>query len=215
MNLKDLSPKKSTRLNKVMESRFGFTIDYDKLNYSKAKRLYYALDESLNQVRKSYGIHTAEKNPKYMEMLMVQEGLQAWMDQHEILTEGELEVAEVVLAAKDMVDSIQDMLEKISKMQSEQMPALLDTIRDQIGADQAESFKGQMTPLLTELMTQLTTARETADTASRQLAGEQTAAPMGMGMGFGGMPSRSPLAEATTMPVYEAGDPTHINSRND
>jgi hypothetical protein len=41
--------------------------------------------------------------------------------------------------------------------------------------------------------------------------------PMGMGMGmapatFGAL---SPLAEATTMPVFEDGDPTHRNSRND
>lgn len=30
-----------------------------------------------------------------------------------------------------------------------------------------------------------------------------------------GFRSSSPLAEMTTMPVYEAGDPTHRNSRND
>jgi len=35
--------------------------------------------------------------------------------------------------------------------------------------------------------------------------------PMGMGMA----PVGSPLANATTMPVYEAGDPTFRNSRND
>jgi len=38
------------------------------------------------------------------------------------------------------------------------------------------------------------------------------AMPMGMGMG---MAPASPLANATTMPVYEAGDPTFRNSRND
>jgi hypothetical protein len=37
------------------------------------------------------------------------------------------------------------------------------------------------------------------------------AMPMGMGMA----PAASPLANATTMPVYEAGDPTFRNSRND
>jgi hypothetical protein len=37
------------------------------------------------------------------------------------------------------------------------------------------------------------------------------AMPMGMGMA----PAGSPLANATTMPVYEAGDPTFRNSRND
>ena len=34
------------------------------------------------------------------------------------------------------------------------------------------------------------------------------------GFGFDFAPT-SPLAEATVMPVYEAGDPTHRNSRND
>ena len=70
MNLKELTPKTTKRLNKVMESRFGFAIDYDKLTYAKAQRLSYALSENLNAIRKSYGAHTAEKNPKYMEMLM-------------------------------------------------------------------------------------------------------------------------------------------------
>jgi hypothetical protein len=37
------------------------------------------------------------------------------------------------------------------------------------------------------------------------------AMPMGMGMA----PAVSPLANATTMPVYETGDPTFRNSRND
>jgi hypothetical protein len=37
------------------------------------------------------------------------------------------------------------------------------------------------------------------------------AMPMGMGMA----PAVSPLADATTMPVYESGDPTFRNSRND
>jgi hypothetical protein len=39
------------------------------------------------------------------------------------------------------------------------------------------------------------------------------AMPMGMGMGMA--PAVSPLANATTMPVYESGDPTFRNSRND
>jgi hypothetical protein len=38
---------------------------------------------------------------------------------------------------------------------------------------------------------------------------------MSMGMGMGMAPAVSPLANATTMPVYESGDPTFRNSRND
>jgi hypothetical protein len=145
-----------------------------------------------------------------MEMMMVRESIHRWMTENhtKYITESEMAKSEAILAAKDMVDSVQDMLEKVSKMQSEQMPALLDTIRDQIGSEQAETFKTQMTPLLGELMTQLTTARETADGASRGLAGEQVAQPMGMGGAApmpgaeGGMPP-APGAEAPEAPEDE------------
>ena len=38
MNLNELAPKKTQRLNRIMESRFGFAIDYDNLTYPKAQR---------------------------------------------------------------------------------------------------------------------------------------------------------------------------------
>lgn len=187
MNLKELTPKTTKRLNKVMESRFGFSIDYDNLTYAKAQRLSQSITESLNSIRRTHGAHTAEKNPKYMEMLMVKEGLSAWLRQHDsYLTEGELESAEAVLAAKDMVDSIQDMITDASKMLNEQLPPLLDTIRDQIGPQQADQFKASVTTALQDLMTSLNTARDSMDQGARSLAGEQVAAPMDLGTPAGG-----------------------------
>jgi hypothetical protein len=186
MNLKELTPQTTKRLNKVMESRFGFAIDYDSLTYGKAQRLNAAITENLTKIRRSYGIHTAEKNPKYMEMLMVQEGLRSWIAQQDTyLTEGELETAEAVLAAKDMVDSIQDMITDASKMMNEELPPLLDTIRDQLGAPQADSFKNTAQSALQGLMDALNGARDSLDQGSRALAGEQVPQPMDMGAGAG------------------------------
>jgi protein subunit release factor A len=182
MNLKELAPQTTNRLNKVMESRFGFVIDYDNLTYGKAQRLNAAINENLTKIRRGYGIHTAEKNPKYMEMLMVQEGLRSWISQQDhLLTEGELETAEAVLAAKDMVDSIQDMITDASKMMNEELPPLLDTIRDQLGAAQADNFKNTAQGALQGLMDALNVARDSLDQGSRALAGEQVAQPMAMG----------------------------------
>ena len=53
MNLKELAPKTTQRLNKVMESRFGFAIDYDNLTYAKAQRLSKALAENINAIKKT------------------------------------------------------------------------------------------------------------------------------------------------------------------
>jgi hypothetical protein len=172
------TPKK---LNKVMESRFGFTIDYDTLTVEKAQRLTKALGENIERIRRSYGVHTAEKNPKYMELLLVKEGLTKWMSNYRHLVEGEMGKSEAILAAKDIVDTLQDTLEKISKIQNEQLPALLDTVRDQIGAAQADQFKNTITPLLQQLSQQLSDGRGQADNAARALAGEQVDQPMGMG----------------------------------
>jgi len=191
----------SKKINKVMESRFGVKIDYDNLDFKKAYVLARGLTENLDKIKHSHGVHVAEKNPKYMELLMVREGLHRWMveNKQQLILESEMGKSQAILAAKDMVDSIQDMLEEVSKMQNEQMPALLDTIRDQIGMEQADAFKAAVEPLLQDMSQQLSTARGTADNAARALAGEQVAQPMGMGMGAapapGGMPGEMPPAD--------------------
>ena len=194
MNLKELAIKSTKKHNQVMESRFGFAIDYANLTYEKAQRLNIGLSEQLNSIRQSYGVHTAEKNAKYMEMLMVQEGINTWLEQYEQpLMEGELETAEVVLAAKDMVDSVQGMVEDASKMLNEQLPPLLDTIRDQVGTAQGDAYNNAVTPALQALLENLNAARGALDTAARGLAGEQVDQPMDMGaMGDEEIPAELP-----------------------
>ena len=188
MRLTEMGVKPTAKkINKVMESRFGVTIDYNNLNFPKAYVLAQGLTENLDKIKHSHGVHVAEKNSKYMELLMVREGLHRWMveNKQQLILESEMGQAQAILAAKDMVDSIQDMLEEVSKMQNEQMPALLDTIRDQIGMEQADAFKASVEPLLANMVQQLGSARGTADDAARALAGEQVAQPMNMGIAAG------------------------------
>ena len=181
MNLKDISPTATPKkMNRIMESRFGFSIDYSNLTVSKATKLNASITENINRIRKSFGAHTAEKNPKYMELLMVREALGKWLTEKRVLRESEMGKSEAILAAKDMVNSIQDMLEKVSKMQVEQLPALVDTIRDQISMEQADQYKASVGELLTGMVEQLTQARERADGAVRSLTGEAPAGDMAM-----------------------------------
>ena len=189
MKLNDLGYKPTPKkINKVTESRFGFKIDFDNMTFKKAYNLATGITEGLEKIKRTHGIHVAEKNPQYMELLLVREGIHSWMAENKqhFIVESEMAKSEAILAAKSMVDEIQDMLEKISKMQNEQMPALLDTIRDQISTEKADGFKNAVSPLLQELAQTLQQGRESADQAARVLAGEAEAG-MDMGMG-GGMP---------------------------
>lgn len=189
MKLNDLGYKPTPqKINKVTESRFGFKIDFDNMTFKKAYSLATGITEGLDTIKRTHGIHVAEKNPKYMELLMVREGIHSWMAENKrhFIIESEMAKSEAILAAKSMVDEIQDMLEKISKMQNEQMPALLDTIRDQISSEKADGFKNAVSPILQDLAQTLQQGRESADSAARVLAGEQESGmDMGMGMGAG------------------------------
>lgn len=203
MNLSDINPVASSqKMNSLMNTRFGFTIDYSRLSYAKAMHLSNTISENINRIRHSYGAHTAEKNPKYMELLMVRESLNKWINENRNLMEGEMGRSEAILAAKDMVDSIQDMVEKVSKMQAEQLPALIDTIRDQMGIDNADQFKGNMAQLLADIAGALSQAREAADMSARQLAGEAGAATGGMPL-----PGAAPAGEPSDMDMDMAAEP--------
>ena len=161
MKLAEMSTKSTRKINKLMESRFGFSINFDNLTVAKAEKLSETIAANLNKIRHSVAIHTAQTNPRYMELLTVQEGLNTWLAQNRRqLTEGEVGNAEVLLAAKDMVDSVQDAIEKVGKMQNEQLPQLLDSIRDQVGSEQADSFKQAVGSTLQTLMDNLQQARE-------------------------------------------------------
>jgi hypothetical protein len=181
MKLSEMAVTDAKKINKVMESRFGFALDFGKLTVEKAEKLSETIQANLDKIRYSVDLHTAERNPRYMELLTVRESLNAWLEENrQQLTEGEVGNAEVLMAAKDMVDSVQDAIEKVGKMQNEQLPQLLDSIRDQVGSEQAEGFKNAVGTTLDALMQNLQTAREGVDKGVRILSGEAVDNPMAM-----------------------------------
>lgn len=191
------------KINSVMESRFGFQIDFENLTMKNAVALAKGITEGLESYKRTHRIHKAEQDPRYMEMIMVRESIHRWIfaNEQKFIVESELAKSEAILAAKDMVDSVQDMLEKVSKMQNEQMPALIDAIRDQIGSDKAEQFKGAIAPVLKSLYDAITTGREQADNAARVLAGEEVA---GGDMAMAGAePGAEAMAGAEAMPAEQ------------
>lgn len=207
MKLAEMSRTSAKQLNKVMESRFGFAINFNNLTVEKAEKLSETITANLNKIRHSVDFHRAETNPRYMELLTVKESLGAWLNENRRqLTEGEVGNAEVLLAAKDMVDSVQDAIEKVGKMQNEQLPQLLDSIRDQIGSEQADAFKNAVGSTLDQLMQNLQAAREGVDTGVRVLSGEAVDQPMDLGGAPEADVGLPPPAPASDLDSDEQGD---------
>jgi hypothetical protein len=88
------------------------------------------------------------------------------------LKESEVQQAQVVLAAQDMVDKMQGMLEDVSELQFKELPALVDSIKNQVGIDQATQFNTDVSGALTALMQTLQGTKQQLDSALGVVTGQ-------------------------------------------
>lgn len=89
-----------------------------------------------------------------------------------VITEGEEEKAELIMAARDMVDRITGWMEDTANMQAEAMLELIDSIRDEMGSDLAMEFESKVKPALATIYTALESSRQNLTQSVGLLTGE-------------------------------------------
>lgn len=126
---------------------------------------------------------------------------------YKTLKESEVQQAQVVLAAQDMVDSMQGMIEDATEMQYKELPALVDSIRNQVGTEQANQFNTDVTAALSSLVQALQGAKQQMDTALGVVTGQAQPAPaLDAAMGGEPMPGAEPIPGEEPMPGEEPAD---------
>lgn len=121
-----------------------------------------------------------------------------------VLKESEVQQAQVVLAAQDMVDKMQSMLEDTTEMQFKELPALVDSIRNQIGIEQATQFNQDATAALQGLVQNLQGAKQQLEAALGVVTGQP--APLDASMAASGMQGAAPAAAPAPAADMAAGD---------
>jgi len=111
-----------------------------------------------------------------------------------IVREGAEDNAEIIMAAKDMVDRVTGWMEDTAEMQTESMLELADAIRDEMGVDQSTAFVQSVKPALEGLYTAMEQAREALSSGVGLLTGEGAPAPT---MGAEEVPMEEPGMEPT------------------
>lgn len=249
MKLQELSaPSPSKQIAKVFESYFGGRIRFDQLNNQQARVMLNKVRGILGEHRRTAARHHSEKNPQYLQLVMMEQALSskvaenmipptgtaapagaapaatsagatkpvpgaakaamkdpklsaalkksaagqtlnpeeqklvagAAMMQAEsrfrrlsrVISESEVQQAQVVLAAQDMVDKMQGMLEDVSELQFKELPALVDSIKNQVGMDQATQFNTDATAALSGLLQNIQGAKQQLDAALGVVTGQ-------------------------------------------
>jgi hypothetical protein len=94
------------------------------------------------------------------------------------LREGEVQQASAIVTAKTMVDRVSRWIEELSSMENDTLLQLGDSIRDEMGQEQAKAFISSVAPAIQQALENLKSTRETMATGVRQLTGEEQGAEM-------------------------------------
>ena len=158
-----------------------------------------ALGKTLDQTQKkamagfAAGIGAAMKDPQQATRLqqMLKTATASAMEgkrARRLKEASEIQQAQVVLAAQDMVDQVQKMIEQVSAMQFKDLPALVDSIRNDLGMDQAQQFNNDCTAALQGLIQGLQGSKTQLETAQGVLTGQAPVVP-GQDAGAAGAPA--------------------------
>jgi hypothetical protein len=114
------------------------------------------------------------------------------------LLETEVSQAEVMMAAKGFAQELQEMIEKIGRLQNEDLPPVTDQMRETYGMESASAFQTQIYGALQSVMDALYTAKGQVDDAVSSMAATgQFDAPTDMDKDIGmddGMGAEDPTA---------------------
>ena len=121
------------------------------------------------------------------------------------LQESEIQQAQVVLAAQDMVDRVQKMLEDVTSMQFKDLPALADQVKNEVGVEQSVQFNTDANAALGGLVQNLQASKQQLEQALGVVTGQSGAVPPAMdALGGAGLPDDGQMAA----PEMDAEMPT-------
>ena len=105
----------------------------------------------------------------------LEEGLLAQLN---ALLEGDAAEAEITMAARGIVDELQDMIEKLGKIQNDQLGPLADEMSYSHGPEVAASFKSSVDGAVAGLLDNARSAKDAVNDAVLVLSGEAPASDM-------------------------------------
>ena len=173
MNISEFAkPVTARSLNESLAKRFGKTINLENFTLQQLQDARNKIRTKLSQVEIHEGFNKVVESDNYQKSKMMLDVLNAEISERgdidempleeetAEITEGAEDQAEIVMAAKDMVDRVTNWMEDTAEMQTESMLELADAIRDEMGVEQSTSFVQSIKPALEALYTAMEQTRE-------------------------------------------------------
>lgn len=171
---------KLTKLTTALAENYNYNLNLSKMTADRAERM---SAKALTKVAEHRDINARIK------FGLIAESLDLWMQanvQTELtafnLSEGigdeELEASKVILAAQELSDKIQGMIEDAAKMQVQDLLPIVDAMKSEVGQSESDAFASGADAAMGGLVEALKTAKSSYDDAISAAQGLEVASDM-------------------------------------
>lgn len=158
MKLTEFDNKKISKAAKALKENYDLPFNVESLNAVSSHSMLRKVRGLMSETRQAPDFYQKQTSPSYMKLVFMEQALSDRiaeldaMPKAKIVVENEeVEKSQVVLAAQDMVDTVQKMLEDVGQMQVKELPALVSSIESEIGTNEAQQYDQQVSQQLDTL----------------------------------------------------------------
>jgi hypothetical protein len=172
----------------ALKANFDLGFDVSKLNRSQTLSMLAKINGLMKEAKQQPNFYQNQTSPSYMKLVFMSQALTehyASTKTAKIVVENEeVEKSQVILAAQDMINSVQKMIEEVNDMLVKELPALTDSIQSEIGVNESGMFNSAASEALTSLNQCLSQSKTTLQNALNQMTGQGS--PEALGAPAGG-----------------------------
>lgn len=179
MKLTDLDNKPVVTASKALSQNYEVPFNVDKMGMVNTVSMLNRVRGLMSEAKETKEFYKNQASPSYMKLVFMEQALSHHYDDLKsrpasriVFENEEVEKSQVVLAAQDLVDSVQKMLEEVSDMLVKELPALTTGIGNEMGEESSQSFSQTATDALTQLQGAITQARTSLQSALGGITGQ-------------------------------------------
>ena len=178
MKLTDFDKNPIENATKALKEHYDVPFNVQRMSYVQVRDMLHRVRGLMGETKQSANFYESQKNASYLKLVFMEQALskhfaEISLRKPRIVVENEeVEKSQVVLAAQDLVDQVQKMVEEVSDMLVKELPALTDGVQSEIGVNESETFNQQVSEALTSLQAALTTSQATLRGALNSITGQ-------------------------------------------
>jgi hypothetical protein len=179
MKLTEFDNKKISTAKQALNEHYSLPFNTKRMTVTETKSMPSRVRGLINETKSSTEFYQSQTSPSYMKLVFMEQALadhfnylQSLPRTRIVVENEEVEKSQVVLAAQDMVDQVQKMVEEVSDMLVKELPALCAGVQSEIGVNESETFNQQVTEALTSLQASLTQSKGTLQSALNGITGQ-------------------------------------------